>query len=74
MNVFELRDRVIDDYAAYVRSFLRINDPEIRKFVDAELERGRLWPDPLVQLNPSFEPGDTIEDLVRKGALHPECA
>ncbi len=74
MNVFDLRDRVIGDYAAYVRSFLRINDAEIRKFVDGELARGRLWPDPLVQLNPSFEPGDTIEDLVRQGALHRECA
>ncbi|MCX7044341.1 MAG: DEAD/DEAH box helicase [Candidatus Sumerlaeota bacterium] len=38
------------------------------------MERGLLWPDPLIQLNPSFMPGATIEELVERKALHPECA
>ena len=37
--------------------------------VDAELEAGLLWPEPLVQLNPSFAPGGTIDDLVADGTL-----
>ncbi|MDP9355799.1 MAG: DEAD/DEAH box helicase [Chloroflexota bacterium] len=72
MDVFHLRDQVVGDYAAYVRSFLRIADPGIRAFVEEELGKGRLWPDPLVQLNPSFEPGDTIDDLAACSLLHPE--
>ena len=33
-----------------------------------------LWPEPLIQLNPSFEPGAWIDDLVNEGLLHRECA
>src|SRR5919202_4056690 len=73
MDVFELRKTVVDEYSAYIKSFLCIKDTEIKRFVDDELESGRLWPDPLVQLNPSFEPGETIDDLVARGVLAPEC-
>ncbi len=74
VDVFGLRDQVIDDYARYVQSFVRIRDAHIRGFVDAELESGVLWPNPLVQLNPAYAPGGSIDDLVREGLLHPECA
>ncbi len=57
MDVFDLRDHVIGDYANYVKSFVRIRDPQIRNFVDSELESGVLWPSPLVQLNPAYAPG-----------------
>ena len=73
MDVFQLRDQVIRDYSAYVRSFLRIRDPLIKAHVEEELERGRLWPEPLVQLNPSFERGETIDELVARGLLSAEC-
>src|SRR5438093_3426824 len=33
-----------------------------------------LWPDPLIQLNPLFAPGESIDELVAKGTLHRECA
>jgi hypothetical protein len=51
MDVFQLRDQVIGDYDRYVRSFLRIADPGVKAYVEAEMAKGRLWPDPLVQLN-----------------------
>lgn len=73
MDVFQLRDKVIGDYASYVSSFVEISDPRIRTLVDEELEGGYLWPQPLVQLNPSFEPGDSLPDLVASEVLHPEC-
>ena len=38
MNVFELRKRLIDDYRAYVRSFISIRDPRIKERVDRELD------------------------------------
>ncbi len=74
MDVFALRDRVIADYAEYVRSFVTISDPQIHAFVAGELAAGRWWPEPLVQLNPAFESAGTVEDLVDAGELHPECA
>jgi ATP-dependent helicase YprA (DUF1998 family)/very-short-patch-repair endonuclease len=74
LNVFELRNRLTGDYASYVRSFIRLSDPRIAAHVDDELDQGLLWPDPLLQLNPSFERGPWIEDLVAQKALHPECS
>jgi hypothetical protein len=53
MNVFQLRDRVIEDYRGYVRSFLKMADPRVAAFVDARLDEGALWPDPLVQMSPA---------------------
>jgi ATP-dependent helicase YprA (DUF1998 family) len=73
MNVFALRDRVIEDHHRYVESFLNIRDDRIREFVSSELERGVLWPEPLVQLNPSYEMGKTVSELVSEGLLHPLC-
>ncbi len=73
MDVFELRDRLIDDYCSYIRSFIRIRDDRIRKKVDDEIGGGLLWPDPLIQLNPAFEPGAKIDQLVEEGLLDQEC-
>ena len=73
MDVFHLRQRVIEDHGRYVRSFLTIRDERIHRLVREEMDGGLLWPDPLIQLNPAFEPGDTLAALIRAGELHPEC-
>ncbi len=73
MDVFELHRDLVRDYASYTRSFIRIADERIHNAVDSEIERGLLWPDPLLQLNPAFEPGATIDQLVQQGLLHEEC-
>ena len=73
MDVFRLRDHLVDTYRDYTTSFVRISDERIRSHVDDELESGLLWPEPLIQLNPNFEVGGTIDDLVTDGILHPEC-
>ncbi len=73
MNIFNLRDSVISDYHQYVESFLNIQDERIRQFVSEELSSGILWPDPLIQLNPSYETGKTVSELVKDGILHPLC-
>lgn len=74
MDVFDLRARLVADYQSYTRSFIKIRDPRINAFVDDALKTGAFWPEPLLQLNPTFLPGGTIEDLVGKGVLHSECA
>ena len=74
MDVFDLRGNLVSDYRDYVRSFIRIRDPRIAGFVDGILDAEGFWPEPLLQLNPTFRPGGTIDDLVGEGTLHPECS
>lgn len=74
MDVFRLRERIVGDYHSYVSGFLNIADPRVREIVTRDLEKGLLWPDPLVQLSPAFEPGGTIDSLVSSGALAQPCA
>ena len=45
MNVFHTHSRIVEDYKTYIRSFLNIADPNIRKIVEEELEKGKLWPE-----------------------------
>jgi ATP-dependent helicase YprA (DUF1998 family) len=73
MDVFDLRNHVIDEYADYVRSFVSIRNDRIAKKVAQEVHSGFLWPDALIQLNPSFEPGLPQRELIERGDLHPEC-
>ena len=45
MDVFDLRDHLIGDYATYISSFIQIRDRRIRDYVHQELQRGLLWPE-----------------------------
>ena len=74
MDAFAIRDRLVRDYAEYVRSFITVKDPRMEQYVDDVLAGGTLWPEPLIQLNPAFEAGESLADLIADKALHPECA
>ena len=74
MDAFDLRDRLVSDYRDYTRSFIKIRDPRIKGFVDDVLDTEGFWPEPLLQLNPTFRSGGTIDDLVAEGVLHEECS
>lgn len=73
MNVFDLRCALIEDYEGYISSFIRARNDEIRTNVDWWLE-GALRPEPLIQLNPAYELGDWIDDIVKDETLHDECS
>lgn len=73
LDVFKLRDDLVQDYKNYTKSFITIRDERIKKFVDTNLDGENFWPEPLLQLNPSFESGETIDKLVNQDILHPEC-
>ena len=66
MNIFKFRDQLIDEYRSYVTSFIRISDPDINGFAEGCFSRGALWPEPLIQLNPTFKPGKTIDELTAR--------
>ena len=73
MDVFHLNDRLLDDYSNYLRSFINVRDPKIAKLLDDAFVEKQLWPEALIQLNPSFESGGWIHSLVAEGLLHSEC-
>lgn len=74
MNVFDFRQHIVDEYSAFTRSFTRIKAEDIQSFVTSEYDSQKYWPEPLVQINPNFKGGGTVEELVRTGHLHPLCA
>ena len=74
MEVFDFRYQLVNDYKDYVESFIQIRDPRIRDYVDQSLKEGILWPEALIQLNPSFQPGEWVDELVSQGVLHKECS
>ena len=74
MNVFTLRNKLIGEYSDYVRSFFTIRDPQVLAKVEEEFSSGILWPEVLIQLNPTFSPGRSVEELVAEKVLHSKCA
>ena len=74
MDIFQYREDLIGDYSAYVKGFLEVRDADVEQFITSRLDGGFLWPEPLVQLNPAFVQGPTIDELVDQKRLHPTCS
>ena len=74
MDVFAFRKELISEYERFSRSFISIWAADIRQVVDEAYDSGRFWPAPLIQLNPNFVPGGSIEEFVENGTLDAECA
>ena len=68
MNIFHLHQSILGDYKSYVNSFIHIWDEGIRNKVDESVRSGKLWPAPLIQFNPNYEPGPSLADLIKDGA------
>ena len=54
MDVFRVRDRLIDDYREFTGSFVDIHDKNIREHVAERMARGYQWPDPWLALAPRW--------------------
>ncbi|MDC0743212.1 DEAD/DEAH box helicase [Polyangium mundeleinium] len=74
MDVFSLRDSIVAEYRKFATSFTTIHADDIRSQVEALYAKGRFWPDPLIQINPSYKRGANIETLIAGGALAPGTA
>lgn len=74
LDVFQLRETVVDEYRDYVSSFVRVLDNRIDEYVNNRLEQGELWPEAVLQLNPAFEMDVTLGNLAAAGTLAPETA
>lgn len=73
MDVFDVRERLIDDYRSFTTAFVDVHDPRIKQYVEDQLAKGDQWPEPWLSLNPTFETGGSVRDLVDEGLLHAEC-
>jgi len=69
MDVFDLRNQIVADYATFTRSFTRIRAPDIRAQVDEIYARDKYWPEPLLQVSPHFEPGPSVQELASRGEV-----
>lgn len=72
MDILNFHKKLIENYKTYIQSFLNIKEPNIKKFVEEEIENKKLWPEPLVQFNPTFEKGRLLSDLVKEANLNAE--
>ena len=63
MDVFALRDSIIGEYERFATSFTTIRAADLRTRLKAFYDAGTYWPEPLIQLNPSFEPGGWVDEL-----------
>lgn len=68
-NIFDLHNDILSNYKLYIDSFINIADKKIFDTVKKDFDSGNLYPDPLIQFNPSFESGGKVEDLVNTGVL-----
>ncbi len=74
MNVFDLSDRIIADYEAFSRSFVKIRADDIRDKVDEGYASRRFLPVPLLQINPHYKQADSLRAMTGRTGLHPHTA
>lgn len=74
MNVFDLDKSLLKDYERFARSFTRIRADDIKTQVDQLYSSNRFWPDPLITINPHYESGSNVSNLVSQGLLHADTA
>ncbi|WP_236848787.1 hypothetical protein [Candidatus Thiodictyon syntrophicum] len=52
LDIFALRDSVVDEYKRFATSFTTIQAPDIKSQVEGIYANARYWPEPLIQINP----------------------
>src|SRR5207249_286495 len=75
VSIFNLHSDVVGDYRDFVRSFFTVADNRAREFIEHELvEQASLWPEPLLQVSPSYKRVASVDDLARRGLILEETA
>ena len=74
LDVFALRDSVVDEYERFATSFTAIHAWDIREQVEAIYAEKRYWPEPLIQINPSYKRSTDVSALAESGVIEPGCA
>ncbi len=69
MKAIEFDSNLVERYASFSRSFTKIRAADLWAAIDAEYAAGRFWPDSLLSLNPRYEAGESVAELVASGEL-----
>lgn len=72
MDAFKTHEQVIANYRNYLTSFINIVDERIKAEVANAFNSNGFIPDPLIQFNPSFEKGVSLQTLSDEGLVHPD--
>ncbi|WP_231427710.1 DEAD/DEAH box helicase [Pedobacter sp. Leaf250] len=70
MDAFKTHSKVISNYKDYLHSFLSISDERIKNEVDKIIMGEGLIPEPLIQFNPSFQKGETLNALIEQNLIN----
>lgn len=70
MDAFKTHSTVINNYKNYLNSFISISDDRIRDEVDRIIMGEGLIPEPLIQFNPSFQKGETLNALIEQNLIN----
>ncbi len=73
LDVFSLRDSIVEEYKRFATSFTTIRAEDIRHQVEAIYAEQQYWPEPLIQINPNFKSSTNVNTLVNEGVLEPLC-
>ena len=72
MQAFKIHEQIVGDYKNYLKSFTLIKDERIKKEVNLAFSAGKFLPDPLIQFNPSYLLGESLDDLITGKIIHPD--
>ena len=48
IDIFNIHQKIMDDYKHFVGSFINIKDEKIKKIVGTEINQGKFWPELLM--------------------------
>jgi ATP-dependent helicase YprA (DUF1998 family) len=75
MNSFSVLHDVQSAYLTYVHTFQKFKNPAIQDWVAERVRSGTLlWKEPYVELSRPFASGETFDELIATGLLHPHTA
>ena len=74
MDVFDLRQHIVQDYANFARSFTRVKATDLKRQIDEIYAKDQFWPEPLLQITPYYEPGASLDELAASGEVTPTTA
>ena len=75
MTIFDLHSKVLNEYRDFVSSFITVADERLNEFIKQKFqEEQRLWPEPMVQLSPTYRRSATVDELAERGIILRETA
>ncbi len=71
INPLHCSEEVRESYVNYLLTALPLRDPDLREQFEERLrEANRMVKGPILEATPPFEPGASLEELVKAGVLH----